>query len=147
MKDVVMSSKNIFSYMEIAKLWSKNSYAKRAKVGCIIVKDNMIISDGYNGMPSGLNNNCEIELNGEYHTRHEVIHAESNAICKLAKSTQSSSGACLFTTMAPCYEGAKLIIQSEINCVYYLEEYKSPEGLDLLSKVKIKTIQLTKATC
>ena len=136
---MVMSCKNIFSYMEIALVWAKNSKAKRSKVGCIIVKDNMIISDGYNGMPSGFDNTCEVEVDGECTTRLEVIHAEANALCKLAKSTQSSEGAILFTTMAPCYECAKLIIQSGIKLVYYFESYRDTEGRELLEKAGIQT--------
>lgn len=138
-------------YLKIAKLWAENSYARRNKVGAIIVKDNMIISDGYNGMPSGFDNCCEDEIHlfrpedGEYielKTKPEVLHAEANAITKLAKSTQSSDGATLYVTLSPCLDCAKLIIQSGIKKVVYGEIYRSDAGLKLLEKAGIEVIQI-----
>lgn len=124
--------------MEIAYIISKHSYAKRKQVGAIIVKDLRIISTGYNGMPSGFPNDCE---SGHF-TRPEVLHAESNAISKCAKSTESSENASLFVTLSPCLECAKLIIQCGIKEVYYSELYHNLEGLELLNKTKIKTNQI-----
>ena len=114
-------------YLKIAKLWAENSYARRNKVGAIIVKDNMIISDGE-----------YIELK----TKPEVLHAEANAITKLAKSTQSSDGATLYVTLSPCLDCAKLIIQSGIRKVVYGEIYRSDAGLKLLEKAGIEVIQI-----
>ena len=137
--------------MRMAKVWAENSHAIRNKVGALIVKDNMIISDGYNGMPSGFDNCCEDEIwtcrpeDGpmmELKTKPEVLHAEANAITKLAKSTQSSDGATLYVTLSPCFECAKLIIQSGIKKVYYAEVYRNTDGLDLLNKAGIETIPL-----
>lgn len=133
-------------YLRIAKIWAENSHAVRSKVGSIIVKDNMIISDGYNGTPSGFDNCCEYEIHSfrpedgefiELKTKPEVLHAEANAITKLAKSTQSSDGATLYVTMSPCFECAKLIIQSGIKRVVYEEEYRKTDGLELLKKAGI----------
>ena len=133
-------AKAILSYMAIAEVWAQNSRAQRSKVGCIIVKDHMIISDGYNGTPSGFQNNCETKSpNGDLITKAEVLHAESNAICKLAKSTQSSEGAILYTTMAPCFECSKLIIQSGISKVYYKDSYRNSSGIELLKRAKVET--------
>lgn len=138
-------------YLKIAKLWAENSYARRNKVGAIIVKDNMIISDGYNGMPSGFDNCCEDEIHMfrpedgecvELKTKPEVLHAEANAITKLAKSTQSSDGATLYVTLSPCLDCAKLIIQSGIRKVVYGEIYRSDAGLKLLEKAGIEVIQI-----
>lgn len=138
-------------YMRIAKIWSENSHARRHKVGAIIVKNNTIISDGYNGMPAGFDNCCENEIHsfrpedGEYVelvTKPEVLHAEANAITKLAKSTQSSVGATLYVTMSPCIECAKLIIQAGIQKVYYDEIYRNTDGLELLKKAGIEIEQL-----
>tara|TARA_Y100001938_G_C8076128_1_gene426218 strand:+ start:1258 stop:1650 length:393 start_codon:yes stop_codon:yes gene_type:complete len=128
--------------MKIAKVWSENSKATRNKVGCIIVKDNRIISDGYNGTPKGFDNNCELMYQGDLITKPEVLHAESNAISKLAASTMSSEGATLFTTLAPCFDCAKLIIQSGIVCVYYIEEYNNSDGKILLMRANIPTKKL-----
>ena len=134
--------------MKMAEIWAKNSKAKRLKVGCLIIKDSSIISDGYNGTPSGFNNECEdyddkwlIEKN-KYTTKPEVLHAESNAISKLARSTQSSEGATLIITTAPCFECAKLIIQSGITNVYYKSTYRSQEGINLLNKAKVNICQI-----
>lgn len=126
-------------YMRIAYIWSENSYANRRKVGCIIVKDNMIISDGWNGTPSGFPNICEDENNVTYPY---VLHAEANAITKLAKSTNTSIGATLYVTMSPCIECAKLIIQSEIKRVVYSETYRITDGIDLLKQAGIQIEQI-----
>ena len=121
------------TYLDIAKLWAKESHCERNKVGCIIVKDQMIISDGYNGTPHGFNNSCEIDNI----TKEEVIHAEANAICKFAKSTNNSINSTIYITVAPCFECAKLIIQSNIKRVIYQEDYRNNKGLQLLRKAKI----------
>jgi len=126
----------------MADTWAKLSKARRKQVGCLIVKDGAIISDGYNGTPSGFDNNCEDEdpksFDGELITKPEVLHAESNAITKLAKSTQSSDGATLYNTISPCVECSKLIIQSGINRVVYKYWYKSNDGIKLLERANIK---------
>jgi len=122
------------TYMAMAKELAKLSYANRAKVGCIIVKDTHIISEGYNGTPKGFSNVCEHPIT--WKTLPEVLHAESNAITKLARSTSSSEGATLYVTMAPCYECSKLIIQSGIKRVVYHENYHS-DGIALLTKAGI----------
>lgn len=134
------------TYLKMAEIWSELSKAKRKKVGCLIVKDGAIISDGYNGTPSGLDNNCEsiidLDLNHDcvnnLKTKPEVIHAESNAITKLAKSTQSSEGATMYVTISPCIECSKLIIQSGIKRVVYYKKYRNLEGVNLLNKSGIK---------
>lgn len=125
-------------YMTIAEIMSKRSYCKRKKVGCVIIKDNMIISDGYNGTPTGFENVCEDE-NGN--TKQFVLHAEANALTKLAKSTNSSTNATLYVTMSPCYECSKLIIQTGIKKVVFKEKYRIEDGLDLLKKAGIEVIQ------
>ena len=123
------------SYLEMASVWAKNSYCTRRKVGAILVKDRMIISDGYNGTPSGFENVCEDE-NGV--TKPYVLHAEANAITKVAKSGNSSLGATLYVTASPCLECAKLIIQAGINRVVYQEEYRITDGVDLLRRAGIQ---------
>lgn len=127
------------SYLKIAKIWSEHSYCVRRKVGAILVKDNMIISDGFNGTISGSENVCELE-NGS--TKQEVLHAEANAITKVARSTHSSDGATLYVTCMPCIECAKLIIQSGITRVVFSEAYRVTDGYDLLLKNGIETIQI-----
>lgn len=122
------------TYIEICKLISKHSKCKRKKVGCILVKDNRIISIGYNGTPSKFCNICE--KNNK--TLQSVIHAESNALMKCAKSVESSNGADLYCTLSPCYDCCKLIIQSGIKNVYFNELYNDISGLQLLKKAKIK---------
>jgi len=136
-------------YMEVAGSFATLSHARRLKVGCIIVKDDRIISIGYNGMPAGWDNNCEdmvaytkegfdnFDIGSEYITKPEVLHAETNAIAKLAKSTESGEGATLFTTCAPCLECSKLIYQSGITQVVYGHRYKSAVGIDFLKKCNI----------
>ena len=119
----------------MASVWAKNSYCTRRKVGAILVKDRMIISDGYTGTPSGFENVCEDE-NGV--TKPYVLHAEANAITKVAKSGNSSLGATLYVTASPCLECAKLIIQAGINRVVYQEEYRITDGVDLLRRAGIQ---------
>lgn len=123
------------SYLQMAAIWARNSYCKRRQVGALLVKDRMIISDGYNGTPSGFENICEDE-NGI--TKPYVLHAEANAITKVAKSGNSSSGATLYVTASPCLECAKLIIQAGIARVVYRDEYRLTDGVDLLRKAGIK---------
>lgn len=127
------------SYLEMARVWSRNSYCKRRQVGAILVKDNMIISDGYNGTPSGFENVCEDE---DGHTKPYVLHAEANAITKVAKSGNSSHGATLYVTASPCIECAKLIIQSGIKRVVYTDEYRLTDGVDLLRRAGIEVEQV-----
>ena len=131
-------------YLAMAKEWSKMSHAKRKKVGCLIVKDEQIISDGYNGTPSGFNNECEHDSykNGLpiLITKPEVLHAESNALMKLARSTNSSKGATIYCTYSPCFDCAKLIVQSGVKRFVYNETYRNTEGLDLLKKAGVKIV-------
>ena len=128
-----------YSYLEMAKVWSRNSYCRRRQVGALIVKDRMIISDGYNGTPSGFENVCEDE-NGI--TKPYVLHAEANAITKVAKSGNSSDGATLYVTDAPCLECSKLIIQAGIKRVVYHQDYRVNDGIELMQKVGIEVVQL-----
>lgn len=121
-------------YIEMAEIWAKNSYCKRRQVGALLVKDKMIISDGYNGTPSGFENVCE-ENNV---TKPYVLHAEANAISKVAKSGNSSEGATLYVTAAPCIECAKLIIQCGIKRVVYKDAYRLMDGIELLNRAGIK---------
>ena len=131
------------TYMKMARCWAALSKAERKQVGCLIVKDGAIISDGYNGTPSGFDNICEYESSvGTLVTKPEVLHAESNAISKLAKSTQSSNGAVLYATCSPCLECSKLIIQCGISRVVYGEKYRSNQGIELLKKAGIKILFL-----
>lgn len=144
------------AYLKMAEIWSDLSKAKRKRVGCLIVKNGAIISDGYNGTPMGFNNNCEdkvsrkdfdMKVDGEGNfvegtyqlkTKTEVLHAESNAITKLSKSTQSSEGSTMYITISPCVDCAKLIIQSGIKRVAYRELYRNNKGINLLEKAKIQ---------
>ena len=123
------------SYLDMAQIWARNSYCKRRQVGALIVKDKMIISDGYNGTPSGFENVCEDE-NGV--TKPYVLHAEANAISKVAKSGNSSEGATLYVTASPCLECSKLIIQAGIKRVVYRDEYRLTDGIDLLRRAGIE---------
>ncbi|MGM9762990.1 MAG: deoxycytidylate deaminase [Candidatus Cryptobacteroides sp.] len=123
------------SYLEMARIWAQNSYCRRRQVGALIVKDKMIISDGYNGTPSGFENVCEDE-NGV--TKPYVLHAEANAITKVAKSGNNSKDATLYVTAAPCLECSKLIIQSGIRRVVYRDEYRLTDGVDLLRAAGIE---------
>ena len=122
-------------YLEMASVWAHNSYCKRRQVGALLVKDRMIISDGYNGTPSGFENQCEDE-NGV--TKPYVLHAEANAITKVAKSGNNSAGATLYITDSPCVECAKLIIQAGIRRVVYGDEYRLTDGIDLLRRAGIE---------
>ena len=130
-------------YLRMARIWAENSYCMRRKVGALVVKDKMIISDGYNGTPSGFENVCEDDNNV---TKPYVLHAEANAITKLARSSNNSDGSTLYVTAAPCIECSKLIIQSGIKRVVYGEKYRLEEGLDLLRKANIEVIYLNPAT-
>ena len=135
----MIKEKYLGTYMKVAHLFADHSSAKRKKVGAVIVKDDRIISIGYNGMPAGWDNECEDALHDNYGgtaliTKPEVLHAESNAIAKLAKSTESGEGATMFVTCAPCLDCAKLIYQSGITEVYYAEDYRSDEGVNFLNK-------------
>ena len=138
-KEINTETKFDRSYIEMAHVWAKNSYCKRRQVGALIVKDRMIISDGYNGTPSGFENICEDE-NGN--TKPYVLHAEANAITKVAKSNNSSEGATLYITDSPCMECAKLIIQSGIVRVVYENKYRITDGLDLLERAGVVVEQL-----
>lgn len=122
-------------YLRMAEIWAENSYCKRRQVGALIVKDKSIISDGYNGTPAGFENVCEDE-NGQ--TKQYVLHAEANAITKVASSTNDCSGATLYVTDSPCVECAKLIIQSAIRRVVYSREYRLRDGVELLERAGIK---------
>ena len=132
------------TYLEMAKVWAQLSKAERKKVGCLIVKDGQIISDGYNGTPKGYDNECEI-INEKYlpqaenklQTKREVLHAESNALMKLAKSTNSSKDSTIYLTMSPCFDCAKLIIQAEVERVVCSEQYRITDGIDFLRKNNI----------
>ena len=143
-----MKEKHIKAYMKTAEIFAECSTAIRLHVGAIIVKDDTIISIGYNGMPSGWDNNCEYVFRHpqtkieELVTRKEVLHAESNAIAKLAKSSQSGSDASIFITHAPCLDCAKLIYQSGISSVYYRNSYRDVAGVDFLKKCNIDVEQV-----
>jgi dCMP deaminase len=127
-------------YIKMARVWATNSYCKRRQVGALIVKDRMIISDGYNGTPSGFENDCEDEDN---HSKPYVLHAEANAITKVAKSNNSSEGSTLYITASPCMDCAKLIIQAGIIRVVYADDYRIADGIELLEKAGIEVVQLT----
>ena len=126
-------------YMRMALVWAENSYCKRRQVGALIVKNQMIISDGYNGTPAKFENVCEDEND---HTKPYVMHAEANAITKVARSSNSSEGATLYVTASPCIECAKLIIQAGIKRVVYAELYRDTDGIDLLKRAGIDVEQL-----
>ncbi len=126
-------------YLRMARIWAENSYCIRRQVGALIVKDKMIISDGYNGTPSGFENICEDEVTGK--TKPYVLHAEANAITKVAKSGNSSEGATLYVTSSPCIECSKLIIQSGIRRVVYCDDYHTDDGIRLLERVGIEVVR------
>ena len=126
-------------YLKMADIWAQNSYCKRRKVGALLVKDKMIISDGYNGTPSGFENECEDEDNK---TKTYVLHAEANAITKVAKSGNSSLGATLYVTSSPCIECSKLIIQAGIKRVVFTESYRLEDGINLLKRASIEVEQV-----
>jgi dCMP deaminase len=126
-------------YLKMANIWAQNSYCKRRQVGAILVKDKMIISDGYNGTPSGFENVCEDEDNK---TKPYVLHAEANAITKVAKSNNSSDGATLYVTSSPCLECAKLIIQAGIKRVVFTDNYRLEDGINLLKRASVEVVQV-----
>tara|TARA_B100000941_G_scaffold90600_1_gene62780 strand:- start:770 stop:1195 length:426 start_codon:yes stop_codon:yes gene_type:complete len=128
------------AYLKMAREWGKLSYCKRRQVGALIVKERMIISDGYNGTPTGLDNSCEDD---EGYTKWYVLHAEANAITKVAASTQSSIGATLYVTLSPCTECSKLIYQSGIKRVVYINQYKDRSGLDFLIDAGVQVDHIT----
>jgi len=147
---MITKKRLVKAYMEVAKTFGELSHARRLKVGCIVVKDDRIISIGYNGTPSGWDNNCEdfvvdtkegfdnYDIHSDLVTKPEVLHAETNAIAKLAKSTESGEGATLFCTCAPCLDCSKLIYQSGIKQVVYGHTYKNNDGIDFLKKCGVK---------
>ncbi len=126
-------------YLRMARIWAENSYCKRRKVGALFVKDKMIISDGYNGTPSGFENICE---DGNNITKPYVLHAEANAITKLARSSNNSDGSTLYVTASPCIECSKLIIQAGIRRVVYAEKYRLEDGINLLKRANIEVIYI-----
>ncbi|MBT3382483.1 MAG: dCMP deaminase family protein [Prolixibacteraceae bacterium] len=126
-------------YLKMADIWAQNSYCKRRKVGALLVKNKMIISDGYNGTPSGFENVCEEENNK---SKPYVLHAEANAITKVAKSNNSSDGATLYVTSSPCLECSKLIIQAGIKRVIFTENYRLEDGINLLKRANIDVRQI-----
>jgi len=151
-----MKQKFIDAHMKVAEVYAELSSAKRLHVGCVIVKDNTIIGIGYNGMPSGWTNECEVRdyfspgrfkcTDGDgatyiLKTKPEVLHAETNALAKIARSTNSSDGATLFVTHAPCLDCAKLIYQSGINSVYYRNSYRDDNGIKFLKKCNVEVIK------
>lgn len=126
-------------YLRMAHIWAENSYCTRRKVGALVVKDKMIISDGYNGTPAGFENVCEDDTNTTFPY---VLHAEANAITKLARSSNNSDGATLYVTAAPCLECAKLIIQAGIRRVVYGEKYRLDDGVRLLRQAGVETVYI-----
>ena len=126
-------------YLDMARIWAQNSYCQRRQVGALVVKNNMIISDGYNGTPSGFENVCEDD-NGV--TKPYVLHAEANAITKLARSSNNSEGSTIYITASPCIECAKLIIQAGIKRVVYGEKYRFMDGIELLQRAGIEVVYL-----
>jgi dCMP deaminase len=127
------------AYLKMADQWSELSHCSRKKVGALIVKDQMIISDGYNGTPAGFDNSCENEI-GETHWY--VLHAEANAILKVAKSTNNAKGATLYLTLSPCKECSKLILQAGIKRLVYGKNYKDTSGIDFLKEAEIEIVQI-----
>ena len=126
-------------YLRMTQIWAENSYCRRRQVGALLVKDKMIISDGYNGTPSGFENECEEDAD---HSKPYVLHAEANAITKVARSNNSSDGATLYVTTSPCMECSKLIIQSGIKRVVYSDEYRLDDGIKLLKRAGIEVEKL-----
>ena len=126
-------------YLSMAQIWAQNSYCKRRQVGALIVKEKMIISDGYNGTPAGFENNCEDD---DYKTKPYVLHAEANAITKVAKSNNSSENATLYITTSPCLECSKLIIQSGIRRVVFSNKYHNEDGLKILERAGIEVVHI-----
>ncbi len=141
-KDLSAEEKQFYldkRYLRMAYIWAENSYCNRRQVGALIVKEKMIISDGYNGTPSGFENNCEDENNI---TKPYVLHAEANAITKVARSNNSSEGATLYVTASPCIECSKLIIQAGISRVVFSEKYRIEDGINLLKRAGIQVIHV-----
>ena len=149
----MLPSKFANAHMKASEVYSQLSSAVRLKVGCVVVKDNTIIGIGYNGMPSGWDNNCEDEIGHvldlygnvveiRLKTKPEVLHAETNALAKIAKSTNSSDGATMFITHAPCLDCAKLVYQSGIKSVYYRNSYKNTDGIDFLNKCNVEVTMI-----
>ena len=136
-----MHNKYDVAYLKMALEWAKLSYCKRKQVGALIVKDRTIISDGYNGTPSGFENCCEAENN---QTKWYVLHAEANAILKISRSTQSCEGATLYLTLSPCKECSKLIFQSGIKRVVYIQDYSDNEGLEFLKDAGVEILKISK---
>jgi dCMP deaminase len=126
-------------YLKMATIWAQNSYCERRQVGALLVKDKMIISDGYNGTPSGFENICEDDNNK---TKPYVLHAEANAITKVAKSSNSSEGGTMYVTSSPCLECAKLIIQAGIKRVVFTDSYRLEDGINLLKRADIEVVQV-----
>ena len=145
----MIKEKYLGAYMKTARIFAELSTSKRKQVGAVVVKDNRIISIGYNGMPSGWDNECEVVSYTDFtgtvvtKTKAEVLHAESNAIAKLAKSTESGDGASMFITCAPCMNCAKMIFQSGIKEVFYGEDYRDDAGISFLNKCGITVKQIT----
>lgn len=140
MKEIAKQERYDKAYLRMAKTWSELSHCGRKQVGAIIVKDGMIISDGFNGTPSGFDNCCENE-NGETHWY--VLHAEANAILKVAKSTHNCQGATLYLTLSPCKDCSKLVVQSGITKVVYMNEYKDDSGIQFLKSAGVETLQIS----
>ena len=144
----MIKEKYLSAYMQTAKIFAELSSAKRKHVGAVVVKDDRIISIGYNGMPSGWDNNCEVITHTDFtgtvvtKTKPEVLHAESNAIAKLAKSTESGDGASMFITCAPCMDCAKMIFQTGIKEVFYAEDYRDDAGISFLNKCGLSIRQI-----
>ena len=146
----MLPSKFANAHMKAAEVYSQLSSAVRLQVGCVVVKDNTIIGIGYNGMPSGWDNNCEDEIIIEedekfikgLKTKPEVLHAETNALAKIARSTNSSEGASMFITHAPCLDCAKLVYQSGIKSVYYRNSYKNTDGINFLNKCNVEVTMI-----
>ena len=130
------------TYLRMADIWGSLSKARRKQVGCLIVRNSQIISDGYNGTPHGFDNDCEFETRFGYETKPEVLHAETNAISKLAKSNQSSDGATIYITLCPCFDCSKLMIQAGIIRAVYSESYRSTSGVKLLERAGIVVDQV-----
>jgi dCMP deaminase len=126
-------------YLKMAKVWAENSHCKRSQVGCLIVNNRQIISDGYNGTPSGFSNNCE---DCDNNTLPTVLHAEANAITKIAKSTNSAEGSTLYVTLSPCFDCAKLIIQAGIKRIVYSEVYRKTDSFKLFEEAGIEIKQM-----
>ena len=142
MSDSILDAKQLRydkAYLRMAKTWSELSHCTRKKVGALIVKDGAIISDGYNGTPAGFDNCCETD---DHETQWFVLHAEANAILKVAKSTNNSNGATLYLTLSPCKECCKLILQAGISRVVYINHYRDTDGVDFLKSAGIEVVQI-----